>query len=217
MKEYDAYLFDADGTLIDTRELIYRSFVHMTEAMRLPAPARAEVDAMIGLPMGPQLERFIGPGGNAKLYAEGLEIYNEFHMAAYHRYLGIFPGVREGLAALRDLGKKLIVVTSRSRRTLVPFMETVEIAEFFPLAITSDDCEKHKPHPEPALRGLEAVDADASTSVFIGDAEFDMCCGKEAGMDVVYVDWGGMDYAAWPVKPDFVAKTFADLLPDSET
>lgn len=215
MKEYDAYLFDADGTLIDTRELIYRSFVHMTETMRLPVPGRAAVDALIGLPMGPQLERFIGPDRDGRLYAEGHEIYHDFHMTQFHRYLGVFPGVREGLAALRDMNKKLIVVSSRNRKTLVPFMEALEISGFFPTVISADDCEKHKPHPEPALRGLEAADADAGASVFIGDAEFDMCCGKGAGLDVAYVLWGGMDYANWPVKPDFVAETFADLLPGS--
>ena len=214
MKEYAAYLFDADGTLIDTRELIYQSFLHMTRTMSLPDPDKAVLNAMIGLPMPPQIEYFVGIGKPKEEYAKGLKIYQEYHINAYPRYLGIFPGVKDGLAALQDMGKKMTVVTSRSRRSLLKFMDVLGIADFFPDVVAADDCEKHKPHPEPAIRGLELLDADASASVFIGDAEFDMVCGKEAGMDVAYVAWGGMDYANWPVKPDFTANTFGDLLPD---
>lgn len=214
MKEYASYLFDADGTLIDTRELIYRSFLHMTRTLNLPEPDRVVVDSLIGLPMRPQLERFVGPRKTDEEYAEAYSFYNDFHMKEFHRYLGIFPGIKEGLETLRNLDKKLAVVSSRSGRTLKAFLEVLEIAEYFSVVVSSNDTEKHKPHPEPALRGLELLDADASTSVFIGDAEFDMSCGKAAGMDVAYVAWGGMDYADWPVKPDFVATTFTDLLPD---
>lgn len=136
-------------------------------------------------------------------------------MREAHRYLGVFPGVREGLAALRDMGKKLAVVSSRNRNTLFPFLDVLELSGYFPVIVCADDTEKHKPHPEPAIRGLELLDAAASASVFVGDAEFDMACGKGAGMDVAYVAWGGMDYSAWPVKPDFAAAVFRDLLPDA--
>ncbi len=105
MKEYEAYLFDADGTLIDTKELIYQSFKHMTTALGVPSPDRRQVYALVGLPMRPQIEIFCGSGRGEDYYAEAYAIYQTFHMREYHRYLGVFPGVREGLAALQDLGK----------------------------------------------------------------------------------------------------------------
>ena len=215
MKEYDFYLFDADGTLIDTRELIFQSFSYMTDVMGLPRPDRIVVDSLIGLPMLPQLERFIGPGKGDATYVKGHEIYQEFHVREHRRYLGIFPGIKKGLSTLRAMGKKLAVVSSRGTSTLIPFLEAMEIREFFPILVSADDTKKHKPHPEPALHCLQLMQGNAGKSVFIGDAQFDMSCGNAAGMDTAYVEWGGMDYSQWPVKPDFVAKVFADLLPDN--
>jgi haloacid dehalogenase superfamily, subfamily IA, variant 1 with third motif having Dx(3-4)D or Dx(3-4)E len=216
MKEYVAYMFDADGTIIDTRELIYQSFLHMTKTLGLPDPDRVLVDSLIGLPMPPQLVKLIGPGKPQSAYDEGYAIYSEFHMDKYRDYLGVFPGVKEGLAKLQGLGKKLAVVSSRKGRTLIPFLEAMDIAKFFPVIVSATETEKHKPDPEPALLALKLLEVSAAESVFVGDAIFDMQCAKGANMETAYVEWGGMDYRDWPVQPDFVARTFADLLPEGK-
>lgn len=213
MKEYKAYLFDADGTLIDTRELIYRSFVYMTGVLGVVPPDRKTLNSTIGLPIRTQLKDFLGEGKSEKDLDDAHAVYNEFHLREYPNFLKSFPGIAEGLTKLRDMGKMLAVVSSRGSKTLVPFLEAVGIAHFFPVVVTSDDTVRHKPNPDPALLCLERLGAEARDAVLVGDAEFDMACGKAAGMDVAYVAWGGMNYDNWPVKPDFAAQTFQDLLP----
>ena len=86
MKEYDSYLFDVDGTLIDSRELIYQSFLHMAGVMNLTAPSREAVDRVVGIPIDQQLLLFIGKDKTHASYAEGYDIYHEFHMREAHRY-----------------------------------------------------------------------------------------------------------------------------------
>ncbi|MCL2001351.1 MAG: HAD-IA family hydrolase [Planctomycetes bacterium] len=214
MREFDAYLFDADGTIIDTRELICRCFVYMGKVMEVRLPSRPEIEATIGLPVQRQVRDFLGWGRPDAYYAEAIRAYGEHMMKIYPEFLGIFPGVAEGLAELTRRGKKLAVVTSRGRSSLTLYLETMGIARFFPVLVTPDDTEKHKPDPAPAIFAMKLLAAEPGSTVFVGDAEFDIRCGKAAGTATAYVEWGGMDYQKWPVQPDFTAKTFAELLPE---
>ncbi len=214
MKEYDAYLFDADGTIIDTRELIYRSFMHMGRAMGVVMPPRDYIESTTGLPVVVQLPMLLGEGHDGAYYDEAGRHYSDYMMEVYRDYLRSFPDTAEVLAELKSRGKKLAVVTSRRRPSLELFLDVLELKSFFDLLVTPEDTSKSKPDPEPAFFALSRLNAEPGRTVFIGDAEFDMRCGKAAGTDAVYVEWGGMDYAAWPVRPDYVAGKFTDLLPD---
>lgn len=215
MKEYNAYLFDVDGTILDTRELIYRCIVHMGGVMGVTLPDRAAIEATTGLPVGKQLRQIIGgePREDA-FYERAVKAYGEYMMAHYMDHLRVFPGVAEGLAELSRLGKKLAIVTSRRRHSLDLFLGAMGILEFFPVRVTPENTEKHKPDPEPARFALRLLGARAEEAVFVGDAEFDIRSGKGAGTATAYVEWGGMDYKKWPVQPDFVAGSFQELLPE---
>ena len=216
MKEYDAYLFDADGTIINTRELIYRCFVHAGEKVRVAIPSREFVNSKTGLPVGTHLRELIGYDHPEELYEEAIRHYVDYQLTVFPDYLEAFPGVVEGLAALRGMGKKLAVVTSRRRHSLVTFLDALKIKEYFDVLVTPEDTEKHKPDPAPALFALRALGAEPSRAIFIGDAEFDIRSGNAAGTATAYVDWGGEEYTKWPVRPDFVAHEFRDLLPDGK-
>lgn len=216
MKEYDAYLFDADGTLLDTRELIYRSFVHTARELEVPCPSRELVDAKTGIPLVRQLREVFGGAFPDDFYDRAGRVYVDHMMVVYRDYLDTFPGVHDGLAVLADMGKKLAVVTSRKRNTLTLFLEALDLARFFTVLVTPEDTPRHKPDPDPALLAMRTLEVEPAGTVFVGDAEYDMSCGKAAGTDVCYVQWGGMDYRNWPVRPDFVARTFHDLLPEGK-
>lgn len=216
MKEYDAYLFDADGTLIDTRELIYQSFVHMAREMEIPEPIRTSVDVTTGLPLQAQLRAIFGQQRPDEFYENATKAYVDHMMVSYREYLKPFPGVEEGLAMLADMGKKLAVVTSRKRHTLELFLEEVGIRRFFTVLVTPEDTEKHKPHPDPAILAMRSLEVEPSVTVFVGDSEFDLICGKSAGTAVTYVAWGKMDYRTWKVKPEYIAVQFSDLLPPNK-
>lgn len=214
MKDYSAYLFDVDGTLLDTRELIYRSFVFMCKEMGVPEPTRQTVDAGIGLVMQPQLEVILGPDRTEEEYKTAYRIYMEYQLRDYARHLRPFTGAVEVVRELAGLGKKLAVVSSRSRPSLTDFLAEFGMLEYFPVVVSPEDTKKHKPDPEPARKALELLDCRAGESVFIGDAEFDMTCGSGAGTDVVLVAWGGMRHEGWDVQPDLVVHAFTDILPD---
>jgi pyrophosphatase PpaX len=214
MKSYAAYLFDADGTIIDTRELIYRSFMRMGEEMKAEMPDRPFIEATVGLPVEVQVPILLGQGRGKEYYARAENAYRAYMMEVYRDFLDVFPGVREGLAKLAAAGRKLAVVTSRGRQSLDIFLDVLDINRYFSRKITPEDTERSKPDPQPAELAMRLLEAKAEETVFVGDAEYDIRCGKAAGTDTILAAWGGMDPANWPVRPDFIASNFSDILPD---
>lgn len=214
MKEYDAYLFDADGTLIDSKEIIQQSFNHAIERLGATHPGRDFIGATIGLPVMAQMRMVMGEGREDAYYEEARRVYGDFMTEHFQDYLGAFPGVKEGLEVLRARGKKLAVVTSRRRASLERFLDYLGLGACFDLLVTPESTERHKPEAEPALFAARAFGAEPARCVFIGDAVFDIQCGNAAGMDTVLVSWGGLDPVGWPVQPDLIVDDFAALLPD---
>lgn len=212
MKHYDAYLFDVDGTLIDTKPMIVASYLHLGEVVGVDVDRRLVLDT-IGLPLRVQAEIVLGKGREAAYYDEAAVIYSRYMDRVYKDYIQLFPGAAECLAALRDLGKRLAIVTSRRRRSLDSFLDYLDVSGFFEVVVTPDDIPAHKPDPAPARLALERLGVEAAKSVFIGDAGFDVQCGNGAGTDTAFVAWGGNPVDGLPLRPDFVAETFADLLP----
>ncbi len=212
MKEYDAYLFDADGTLVDTKGIIVASYGAMGDVMGIPID-RELVYNTVGLTFEQQLRMVIGEGHAPEYYEKAKKVYTDSQMELCREHLRAFPGVAEGLRALRSMGKKMAVVSSRRIVTLRPFLEAVGLDGFFDAWVTPENTERHKPHPEPALLGARLLGVEPGRCVFIGDATFDIECGNAAGMDTAFVVWGGMDPSDWPVKPDATVTEFSQLLP----
>lgn len=212
MKRYDAYLFDADGTLVDTKDIIVESFGMMGRTLGVPVDKTVVYDT-IGLPFVTQLHMILGEGHDEDYYERAKVIYTDSQMELCRTRLRAFPGVLDGLRALREGGAKMAVVSSRRLVTLAPYMEATGIDRCFDFYVTPEDTPNHKPHPEPALFAARRLGVDPANCLFIGDATFDIECGRAAGMDTAFVVWGGLDPADWPVKPDFTITEFSQLLP----
>ncbi len=211
MKEYDAYLFDADGTLMDTRELILQSYLHMGGVLDLPLSERA-IQATTGLPVMAQLGILLGEGRGDAFYERARDVYNEYMYSHLDDYLRAFPGAAETLAELQRRGKTLAVVTSRRLKSTDLFLERLGLKRYFSLVVTPECTDTHKPEPGPALYALERLGAAPERSLFIGDAIFDIQCGRAAGMDTAFVVWGGMDPKEWPAQPHWTVNHFHELL-----
>jgi len=211
IRDFSTYLFDLDGTLLDTRELIYQSFAAMLKAMGRPAPDRDLVNSMIGLVLQPQLERLLGDIPPDE-FTRARDIYRHHQNKLSTAYLKPFPGVVDGLRTLRERDKRMAVVSSRTKWSIELYLEMTGLAEYFPVVISPSETERHKPHPDPAIAALAALGARAEDAVFIGDADFDMGCARAAGVYGVLVSWGGMDPATFQHPPDWIIHDFAELL-----
>ena len=185
-----AALFDFDGTLVDTTEMIHQSMRHAASSVlgRDDIP-RETLLANVGQPLPRQMELI--DAEKAELL---LEAYRRHHEEHHDDLIGEFPGVEDALARLRSAGVKVAVVTSKSlvsvEMALKRFPDLRDVVDRF---VTLEDTTEHKPHPEPLLRGLELLgNVPKREAVYVGDSPFDVRAAKAAGMHAVAVTWGGI-------------------------
>jgi len=183
-----AALFDFDGTLVDTTEMIHQSMRHAASSVlgRDDIP-REVLLANVGQPLPRQMELI--DAGKAELL---LEAYRRHHEEHHDDLIGEFPGIEESLARLRAAGIKVAVVTSKRRvsveMALKNFPGLRDVVDRF---VTLEDTTRHKPHPEPLLRGLELLgNVPREQAVYVGDSPFDVEAAKAAGLTSVAVSWG---------------------------
>lgn len=212
MRQYDSYLFDADGTLFDTTELIYRCFVYsLSKYAGLEIP-REEIVASIGLTLRRQFEHHIGPLSDEQFDIMQADHMN-YQMGIYRDFLAPCPGVPDAIEKLHAAGKKLAVVTSRKIGSLSCFLRETGICDFFSVIVTPDETDSHKPHPAPALKALDLLQASPQTSLMVGDSTFDIECGQRAGIDTALVSWSHALDVAIQLSPTLVIESLRDLLP----
>jgi pyrophosphatase PpaX len=211
-KEWDCYLFDADGTLVDTRDMIFECFKYSLRNRKLVKPlTRQNLDHMIGITYRTQLEYYLGKLTDHQ-YKEIRDEHIIHQQQIAYDYISLCPGVYEALESLKSKGKKLGIVTSRSRESLFPFFEHLGIKHFFEYYITPHETDKHKPEPEPVLKALELFNSEKKDTVFVGDAVFDIESGKRAGVDTVFVNWSPVDLTLGAFMPDFRVDDMRELL-----
>ncbi len=182
-----AVLFDFDGTLVDTMELIHQSMRHATSEVLGRALTREELMANVGQPLPVQMKAF-DPEKVIELL-EAYRLYNEEHHEALIRE---YPDVASSLARLQEKNLGIAVVTSKRRPSvemaLNSFPSLRDVTDVF---VTMEDTAEHKPRPEPLLKGLEMLGGmPPDTAAYVGDAPFDVAAARAAGTVSVAVSWG---------------------------
>lgn len=210
MKDYTYYLFDADGTLFDTTELICQCFAYSLDKYGNMKKPKEELIKSIGMTLRSQFELHLGSLSDAQ-YDEMQQEHMRFQLSIYKDYLNSFPGVKQGLATLKERNKRLAIVTSRKINSLTIFLKETEIFDYFEVMITPDETEKHKPEPEPAIEAMSLLGAVSQQSIFIGDSLFDIQCGTRAGIDTAFVAYSKTKSNQLSVKPTYLINSLEDL------
>ncbi len=208
MKIYDTYLFDADGTLFDTVDLICRCFEYITRKYNGSPLPREHIISGIGSPLHDQLIQHLGPDHD---FDPILDDYLHYQLEIMGDSVTLFPGAAATLAALKSAGKQLAVVTSRRRFSLDVILESTDTAKYFEVLVTPEDTHRHKPDPEPALKAMALLGAARENTVFVGDAHYDICSGSGAGIDTVFVTWSHSDAKSLPVPPTWTIDALPEL------
>ncbi|GBG09091.1 pyrophosphatase PpaX [Paenibacillus agaridevorans] len=178
-------LFDLDGTILDTNELIITSFL---EALKGSVPegfCRDHIIPSMGAPLVDQMRRFSGLEDVNHL----VDAYREVNLRLHDDYVKPFEAVKEVLERLKANGVKLGVVTTKMRLTTERGLKFVGIHSYMDVVITIDDVANAKPHPEPVLKALELLGADPATALMLGDSTVDMEAASAAGVLPVGVAW----------------------------
>jgi len=203
-----AVLFDLDGTLIDSIELILNSARYAFEG-RTPAPDDAEWLSGVGTPLAEMFRLYAKDPADVEMLVER---YREYQLPNHDRLVRAYEGVVETVHGLRVARHPLAVVTSKTESLARRGIELVGIGSCFDVIIGCDSTTRHKPHPEPVLAALERLGREPAEAVFVGDSVHDMAAGNAAGVATIAALWGPFSREILaPSAPSHYLERIADL------
>lgn len=202
-------ILDFDGTLGDTTALIVRTTQAAIRELGLPARSDGECASMIGLRLV-EIPPVLFPGQNidCDLYAATYRrLFHEFYTEGAVR---LYPNVIETLKELKKQGVILTIASSRSRNTLVKYIENLGLADVISYILGADDVKEGKPHPEAITKTLEKFGIPADKAVMVGDTIFDIEIGINAGTKTCGVTYGNGSKASL-AQADWLIDDFGQL------
>lgn len=196
---FRAVLFDVDGTLVDTAELIADSLEHACRVHLGRTHPRERYYELIGRPALTQME--VLGGDRAPEMMDTAIAYYEAH----HDREAPFPGALDTLARLREVGIRLGLVTSKTRRELTPTLLRVPLDRYTDVVVTADLTTRPKPNPDPVYLALQTLEIGAGDVLFVGDSPYDLQAGRAAGVRTGAALWGPHPPAVLRAEgPDYV-------------
>ncbi|MFB5660905.1 pyrophosphatase PpaX [Alteribacillus sp. HJP-4] len=201
-------LFDLDGTLVNTNELIIASFQHTLDQYMPGKYNRESIIEFIGPPLTDSFHRV-----DPEKAEEMIGVYQKHNKANHNDLIEEYEGVRQTVAELSKQGYKLAIVTTKRRETALMGAESAGLLEYFPVVVTFDDVTRVKPDPEPLHLAMEQLGAEPEETLMIGDSHYDILGGKNAGVLTAGVAWSikGEDVLL-SYEPDWMLQKMPDLL-----
>ncbi len=206
---FDAILFDLDGTLIDTNELIIESFVHTFNVLGKPRPSRDEIIDCFGEYLIHTMYKFFNDIDKVE---DAVRIYREFNLKYHDDKVSTFTNAHELLKILKNRGYKLGIVTSKSRGPALKGLTHLSLINYFDAIIAGDDVKNHKPHVEPILKACNELGVSPSKCLMIGDSAYDIESGRGAGTKTCGVLYSFMKDKLLKADADYYVNDLMDVL-----
>ncbi len=206
------YIFDFDGTLMDTSAAIMATIRATIKAMGLPERTDGQCRSIIGIrtdEAGHHLYPDVAISDE-----EFALVFRSLYPAMQERFPAKpFPGVVATLRSLRADGHPLAIATSRRRDSVKSFLRDLNILDWFQMTVGAEDVTQGKPNPEPVINILRAQGWEPRETLVVGDADVDILMGKAAGCATCSVTYGnGSTESLAKAHPDFTISSFEEVL-----
>lgn len=218
-KKIRGIAFDLDGTLIDTALGLSQAVDLALYALELPVAGEERVVTWIGNGANIMMQRALKWSLKDKepdlaQLNMARKLFDRYYAQTVEEGSFLFPGVAATLAALKEKGLPLAVVTNKPTPFVTPLLEDLGIAHYFQIIIGGDDVKEKKPHPEALYNVMETLGLAADELLFVGDSRNDIQAAQAAGCPSVGLTWGyNYGEAIGLSNPDVVFDRFEDLLP----
>jgi len=202
-------LFDLDGTLVNSTDLILRTFKVTLNNFIHRNVSDADIIRYFGLPLRECLAHF-----DADQADEMVQYYRLYNNEMHDKLVKPFPSVTDGLIALENMGIKKAVVTSKTSEMARRGLEVLKIDSYISSVIGCGECVKHKPDSEPMLKGAKAIFLEPHECLCVGDSPYDLLSGRSAGCRTIAVNWSlfsNQEFSAL-ITPDYIIDELSDIV-----
>ncbi|MFP4200687.1 MAG: HAD-IA family hydrolase [Clostridia bacterium] len=204
----DTYLFDLDGTLVDSARRIRSTLRKTLQNCLGLSPDEDEIAGHTGVSLADIMRSY-----EPKRVEELVEYYRD-----YYASIGPtppFPGIVDILRSLRERDCRLAVVTTKGRESAEDHLREADLVDYFPVVITSNEVTHPKPSPEPVELALSLLRSSPRRAIMIGDARADILSGKSAGTLTGWARWGTDRLLHFDgIRPDYVWREPCELMRD---
>jgi phosphoglycolate phosphatase len=187
VKQFDLVVWDWDGTIADSTGMITQALIKAADEAGLPALSEERARSIIGLGLRESIEVLYGdiPEFQAQALANN---YQRLYYANENNIL-LFAGIADTIATLDRKGCKQAVATGKGRRGLNTALQQSGLSKFFNATKTVDECFS-KPHPQMLDELMDDLVVMPERTLMIGDSQYDMQMGKNAGVITAAVSYG---------------------------
>ena len=180
-------LFDLDGTLIDSIELILNSARYAFEKLERDVPPDSEWLAGVGIPLFTMFGRYARDKDDVGVL---IAAYREYQLANHDRLTRCYDNVVDTVKSLKAGGHEIGIVTSKSEALALRGLAHVGLARYMDTIVGCDGSTRHKPDPEPVQIALTRLGCAPGDAVFVGDSVHDIIAGNAAGVRTIAATWG---------------------------
>lgn len=209
-------IFDFDGTIGNTQQIILRSMKATIKELGLPERTDDQCAAMIGLPLTRCFtelypDHTVVDEEKGKLCAATYRrLFDEFNEQGA---VPLFPHVLETLKALHQQGIELTIASSRSHQTLDAYVRDLQLEEYIHYILGVEDVKDAKPGPGPVLKTLKDFGRLPEECIVVGDTKYDIQMAHNAGVKAVGVTYGnGSREEMEEEKTEWIIDDFAEMI-----
>jgi len=181
----DTVIFDFDGTLADTNNLIINSFKHIYNKYHAGKWDEEYVLSTFGEPLVLTLKRDF----SGFPYEEVLASYREYQVGRFEKEVTLYDTVIETVKYLNNKNIKIGIATSRIKSSTLIALKNFDLDKYFQVVISAEDVVSHKPDKEPLIKAIRGLNSSSENTLYVGDSKFDMECAFNAEVTPVLVGW----------------------------
>ncbi len=189
-----AVVIDLDGTLLNTAPDLAEAANRMLAEMQRPSVPLEVIMTYIGNGVERLIKRVLTgemyAEPEAALMAQAKPIYERHYLECVSLYSRPFPGVVEGLEALKAAGYRLACITNKAAKFTLPLLKDTGLHDYFELILSGDSLPRTKPDPLPLLHACEQFGIVPDQLLLIGDSMNDAQAARAAGCHIFCVPYG---------------------------
>lgn len=194
MKEYSTYIFDLDGTLLNTLNDLAASTNYALRSVNLPEHSVDDVRRFVGNGVRKLMERAIEGGDKNPLFDEAYATFRKHYLEHGLDTTQPYPGIMDLLKALKEKGKNIAVVSNKFYDATQELVRHF-FGEYVSVAIGERENIRKKPAPDTVLEAMKMLGVGKENAVYIGDSDVDFNTAKNVGIPCISVLWGFRDKA----------------------